>query len=584
MARRRNSFWKEAPEVRVVDPSFVYHHPPKPPEKGLVWDFRDQAPMGLAKEFAKRLSPIAQDMFRGRSWRTVACYQGAYRSLGKLLLQQGREIRTLRDLRPEDLNALDLPSMKSKFRCLPRMFRWFKADDPDCFSEAFVRRFQKGSNGSVAKPREPVPDDVHRALQIGADAQLAMARDRISAGRAFFVNLHENVEKTRLEKIAYRFIDGETISLTDKDYYQRGDFGKSIPELRCMLHLSASDAAAIVISLATRVKIPLESIKRLKRDCLIRAAGGTVHVRYEKTRAGKILSEKCRDGGINTPGGIIRLALDLSEHAAARLRADGSIEGDYLLAGFSQTSHPQIKLLPMSTQMLNKSVENWSITDSHGGAITKAHAVRLRKNAKATEYREVRGHIRKFASDNSVKVAGFHYARLEVFGEEHARAIEAAQNDLLRSAQGPRVLSGDNEAAVRKGNIANASVRLSDIDGSKLDGDFDTFLGVCLDFWNSPIDQESDGSCGSGFTVCLHCRNAVFHRRKLPALIAYNDYMLSKRSIMSVTSWRDTFGLDWARINLQIFPEFNSDELDEAAAIAATGAPPLPLPPHNRAA
>lgn len=581
MARARNRFSDEPREQRVAGPTFIYQHPPRPPDRGVKWDFRDGAPLGLAKEFAKRLGPIAPDVFRGRTRQTVEGYKGAYRALGKRLLSQGRDIQTLRDLTPGDLAALDLPGRYSMYRCLPTMFRWFKEADPNCLSPSFAKRMRQKSKNKSGKPREPLPDDIHNALQEGADLHLSKARDRIFEGRKFRDNLLGKEVIWRIDRIFLDIIEGNAISDRDSEYFSRyNDSGYTYRDLRYMLHLSADDAAAATIALATRVKVPLEGIKLLKRDCLIRAAGGSVHVRYDKTRAGKILSEKCRDGGINTPGGIIRLTLDLTEHAAARLRATGSVEGEYLLVGFSQTSSPSIKLFKMGTPNLNKAVKSWNIKDSSGMQITKAEAVRIRKNSKATEYRDARGHIRVFASDNSPKVAGFHYAALQAFDEDHKRTIEAAQADLIASTEAPHVLSCDHEAEVRMGNVANIGTPSGFLDASKLDGDFDTFLGVCLDFWNSPMGQESDGSCGSGFTACLHCRNALFHRRKLPALIAYNRYILSKRTIMSVKAWKDNFGLDWARINIQIFPKFRPEDLDEAALIAASEPPLLPIPSH----
>ncbi|MFX7961235.1 hypothetical protein ABTK60_20310, partial [Acinetobacter baumannii] len=74
-----------------------------------------------------------------------------------------------------------------------------------------------------------------------------------------------------------------------------------------------------------------------------------------------------------------------------------------------------------------------------------------------------------------------------------------------------------------------------------LDGDQDVWLAACAGFQNSPF-AEAGSPCPQPFWGCLECRNAVITARKLPAILAFLDFIEGERAGLSAADWSIKFG------------------------------------------
>src|SRR5262249_25888746 len=85
---------------------------------------------------------------------------------------------------------------------------------------------------------------------------------------------------------------------------------------------TARDLVPFLVLLALSTDIAIESLKELQTSCLQNPANGTVEVRYLKRRAypKEWKTERVRDGGLTTPGGIIRLVLRVTARARTHLK------------------------------------------------------------------------------------------------------------------------------------------------------------------------------------------------------------------------------------------------------------------------
>jgi hypothetical protein len=111
-----------------------------------------------------------------------------------------------------------------------------------------------------------------------------------------------------------------------------------------------------------------------------------------------------------------------------------------------------------------------------------------------------------------------------------------------------------------------------------LSGKQDVWLASCAGFTNSPFAAEGE-PCPEPFWGCLECRNAVITARKLPAIIAFLDFIVARRAEMTEADWWLKFGRAWSRITQQILPAFSDAVVANARdkAKAPEHAPYLPL-------
>src|SRR6266849_1251655 len=112
-----------------------------------------------------------------------------------------------------------------------------------------------------------------------------------------------------------------------------------------------------------------------------------------------------------------------------------------------------------------------------------------------------------------------------------------------------------------------------------LDGSQDLWLASCTGFYDSPFGTKGK-ACPVPFWGCLECRNAVITSRKLPALIAFVDFMIAQRAELMASDWAVKFGRAYQRITEQILPAFPEAVVAAGRVIAASRADVLYLPPE----
>lgn len=114
-----------------------------------------------------------------------------------------------------------------------------------------------------------------------------------------------------------------------------------------------------------------------------------------------------------------------------------------------------------------------------------------------------------------------------------------------------------------------------------LSGQHDVWLASCSGFHNSPFAPAGE-PCSEPFWGCLECRNAVITARKLPSVIAFLDFIVTRRAEMTEADWWAKFGRPWSRITQQILPAFSDAVVAQAREKARALERQPYLPPEAR--
>lgn len=348
------------------------------------------------------------------------------------------------------------------------------------------------------------------------------------------------------------------------------------PEIAARLYPSGGDLLAFLVMLALQSGLPIECVASLRRDCLRNAAGATVQIDHEKWRAGPspFRSKRYPDGGLRTPGGIVRAVLEVTERAA---RHSGS---PWLFVG-SRLGH----LGPPSFhhEAKRRFVERHGLLDDAGGPLV-LRLSRLRKTRMAEWAKEVKGDPEALArlGDHTLQVNWESYADVEAMRPIYEETIAAGLAHALDAAERAtkaRVLTAETEAGLRA-DVALAAESLGvteqEVPGV-LDGGADTWLAACTGFERSPFGRPGE-PCPEPFWGCLECPNAVIAERKLPAVLAALDAMVAERTGMSSEAWRAQFGRPFLRIVNDIVPAFGPGAWERARQAAAGGSALRTLP------
>lgn len=261
-----------------------------------------------------------------------------------------------------------------------------------------------------------------------------------------------------------------------------------------------------------------------------------------------------RDGASTTPGGIIRTLVELTA-AARKQRPTESLWLHFHAGRFrDRVFHPQ------------DTIDNWvarhGIVDDDRRPLHLLLS-RLRKSHKALWYAKTQGDLARFAIGHTPEIAARHYADLPSLRHLHEQTIADGLNDALLSALAPRIITPKEEACTREDPAAlqlpvpAAKVRVL------MSGKEDVWLTSCSGFLTSPFAAAGE-PCPQPFWGCLECRNAVITARKLPALIAFLDFIVGRRAEMAEADWRAKFGRAFARITQQILPAFPDAVVAEA--------------------
>lgn len=429
--------------------------------------------------------------------------------------------------------------------------------------------------GSI--PRDAYSGRIAEALRVIARSQILEAQNRIALG--------ENLPLHPLEVIAcpmmaaHRDVVLAEIAAhgriaTNHPAFKRFvnmaarrkiDIGIEVPHRG--FHLVQKDLAAFLILLALETGMEAESLIRLKADCLVNPTKGYVEIAYHKRRArgADWKRLRVRDGGSTTPGGLIRLALALTERARRHLGSD-RLWVLWTVAGLRPASDD-------GPNDLDRFAADHGLVDDEDRPL-HINLSRLRKTQKAEWYHRTGGQMEQFAIGHTVAVAARHYAEIPALAHIHDAALAGAFRDALDAARivpaeaaaPPTLLvTSDNLQQVHKDNHTDPHPQ-------------DLWLARCGDFFASPF-ADRGRACPTPFWGCLECRNAVISEAKLPALLAFQAFMAGQRSALSAEDWAVKFGRVFARISHQILPSFPPRAVEAArAAYQADPADPLYLP------
>ena len=192
-----------------------------------------------------------------------------------------------------------------------RLLRWWRETHPERIPVALRERLAYFANGSVGRhtPRDGYSGQITDALRaaclkdipqvterltVQCDQQLAAGRDPEVYGWRDTHNVVWHIANKGV-------IPAYTVA--KNRWYQ---LSEGLEETHARVFPTARDLVPFLVFLALSTDIAVESLKDLCADCLQNPAHGTVEIRYLKRRAHpqEWKTERVRDGGITTPGGI----------------------------------------------------------------------------------------------------------------------------------------------------------------------------------------------------------------------------------------------------------------------------------------
>lgn len=335
------------------------------------------------------------------------------------------------------------------------------------------------------------------------------------------------------------------------------DSGQPICNLHARRFLQADDIVTFFVLLSLETGLEPECLKALRADCLRNPASGTVEIEYCKRRArgSEWRRLRVRDGASSTPGGIIRTLIELTTAARKHKPSEG-------LWVYFHIGELRDRIGHYSDELLENWVARHGIVDDDRKPLRLLFS-RLRKTHKALWYAKTQGDLSRFAVGHTPEVAARHYADLPSLRHLHEQAVADGLNDALTSALQPRILPPDDEAAAQK-DPASLQLPVSAARARQvLAGKQDVWLASCAGFHNSPFATEGE-PCSEPFWGCLGCRNAVITARKLPAIIAFLNFLVARRAEMTEEDWGLKFGHAWSRITQQVLPAFSHAVVTDA--------------------
>ncbi len=444
--------------------------------------------------------------------------------------------------------------------------------------EASGLRYTLATSAGRSTPRDAYSPFVARALRDAARADVeAMfrrfgAEDQTDEGDPVIARARADVEAV-IARHGYILTDRVEVRRLYFMRLRRGlPLSTLIDDLHRRHHLHVTDLPSLLVLLSLDTGLEPECLKALTVDCLANPSAGTVELRYMKRRArgAEYKSLRVRDGGIGTPGGLIRRLIEVTAVARQHLPCD--CLWVYHSAGglHAGIRHPR--------ERLDAWVARHRIVDDDGKPLYLLLA-RLRKTHKALWYTKTEGHMARFAVGHTREVAARHYADLPSLRPLHEATVADAFREAVAAAM-PTILAPTAEQSLRDAPEQAAPLMTPDTVGPLLDGDQDLWLAACAGFYSSPF-AEAGSPCSQPFWGCLHCPNAVITARKLPAIIAFLAFVEEQRRGLPGPDWMAKFGQVHARIVDQILPAFSDAVIAEARLRAADEH--LYLPPETRA-
>jgi hypothetical protein len=548
-------------------------------------DLVELRPRRLALAFGSALRDLAPTMVR----TTVGQHVNGLKRFFRFLKETATKVDGPEHLRVEHIDGFESWLEAQGVTTIHRhtilakaiiALRTIDASRPGTIDEKLRQRLRYTSARPLGRstPRDAYSGYVARQLRDAARADIQIITRRLKAPP-----LIEHVDAALRECLEAidALIDAEgTVSHKHPKvnyYHQRSlrldiEAGAPIRDLHARRYLLADDVIPFFVALSMETGLEPECIKALRSDCLRNPASGTIEIEYCKRRArgSEWKRLRVRDGASSTPGGIIRTLIELT--AAARKHNPS----ESLWVHF-HTGRLVDHIRHYSEELIDNWVAQQGIVDDAGQPL-RLLLSRIRKTHKALWYAKTQGDLGRFAVGHTPEVAARHYADLPSLRHLHEQAVADGLNDALTSALEPHILTPEDEANARK---APASLQLpvpvAEV-RRVLSGSRDVWLASCSGFHNSPFAAEGE-PCSEPFWGCLECRNAVITARKLPAIIAFLDFIVARRVGMDEADWQVKFGRAWSRITSQVLPAFSDAVVTEARekAKALDHQPYLPL-------
>ncbi|MGN7755559.1 hypothetical protein [Sinorhizobium sp. 22678] len=456
--------------------------------------------------------------------------------------------------------------------------RSIDADQPGLLDEGVRRRLSYTSSQSAgrSRPRDAYSPFVARQLRDAARGDIARIFRRIGKPLDEDDN-YPNLRRVTDEANARIVVSGRLSSgdhAFKSLYFMRLRRGLPVStlseDLHARFHLRAMDIPPLLTFLSLETGLEIECCKALTVDCLQNPGPGTVEIAYIKRRARGAEHKhiRVRDGGIGTPGGLIRKLIEAT--AFTRQFVPSNCLWLYYYTGPTQLragiEHPH--------ELVDRWTAGHGIVDDDGEPL-RLILSRLRKTHKALWYLKTEGHMTRFAIGHTPEIAARHYADIPSLRPLHEATIAEAFSEVVAAA-GPIVLVPAQEDPWRQ---CDATPEARENRDGILSGEQDVWLAACSGFDRSPFGDPGE-PCPQPFWGCLECRNAVITARKLPAIIAFLRFIEEQRAGLSAADWAMKFGRAHARIAGQVLPAFPDSVV--AAARREAEVHPLYLPPEAR--
>jgi hypothetical protein len=436
-----------------------------------------------------------------------------------------------------------------------------------------------------SRPNDAYSGAIAASLRRAARTQILAAASRVTPADQIpeIAGYDHPVVRARLDTVLQAIDSQGAIATSDCRFsrlqsvcHRRRRIPVGVTDLHAWFHLQIADVIAFIILLSLETGIEIECLNALRADCLKNPSKGSVEIEYCKRRArgSEWKRLRVRDGGSSTPGGIMRLALRLTARARRHL-------GSERLWCY----HAKRGLTVLDAQNLNHSlgafVARYRLVDDSGRPL-RVDLRRLRKTHKAEHYIRTQGQLEQFVVGHTPDIAANHYADIPALRHLHEQTIADGLSDALDAALKPRVITPGQETVMRA-DPAHADLPVPPQEViTFLDGAQDLWLASCSGFYDSPFGRKGN-ACPVPFWGCLECANAVITSRKLPALIAFADFVVAQRARLSESDWAAKFARAHDRITRQILPAFPENAVAAARAIAASRTDLLYLPPEAQA-
>ncbi|MEU9473457.1 hypothetical protein AB0D78_44310 [Streptomyces avermitilis] len=499
---------------------------------------------------------------------------------------------TAGDLEPELLDAFE-DHLVNKFAegsgrpytilmDIVRLLRGIHTEDGDTFSVETQARI--GFTATTAerpadKPLDAYPLPVFERIEAAALEDVRAIRDRILRGERL-AEQGEDPETGgwgRLENVLWYIAHHGPLAPEHRRRHKEVVALGGIRLLNSHLFLTKADMVPFLSLLICQTGLEPECAKKLRTNCLVNPARGFVSIAYVKKRAHVHTHKTMRvsDGGaLHFPGGLIRLALRLTQRAREIIGSDAlwnvvldnEVRAVYL-RGPGRSHISRDAGLWMARHKIDQ------LTDRGGGAVSMDMR-RLRKSHKSRNYLRAGGILDDFVSGHTKDVAAGHYADIEAHREVHEQAVENGLREALDAAVAPPVVLDDDGSRLDDGGdvLEPEEVRVA------LGTDNDVWLASCRDYYDSPFALKKGAGCPVAIWGCLECPNAVFTTRHLPSLLSFLDFLEAQRGEYATAEWQTRYGLAWERIVHGIRPKFSTEQIATATAIAEAAGPRLSLP------